>query len=212
MTVAPERPAKLARLRPSNVERMAKSDTQNLRCNTQIRISPVRLIDHNDQQVGIVETAEALRIAQEAGLDLVEVAPTERPPVCRVMDYGKWKYQQKKHVRKHHEQAIKEVRLRPKTDDHDREIKLNRALRFLKKGAKVQFRMRFRGRERAHREIGYAILQNVAHEFDELVKVERPPSMDGRDMVMVLAPNKAALDKLASDSSAADPGPQASPA
>jgi translation initiation factor IF-3 len=191
---------------------MAKSDVHNLRCNTQIRISPVRLIDHNDEQVGIVETAEALRIAQDAGLDLVEVAPTERPPVCRVMDYGKWKYQQKKHVRKHHEQAIKEVRLRPKTDDRDREIKLKRALRFLKKGAKVQFRMRFRGRERAHREIGFEILQSVARVFDELVKVERPPSMDGRDMVMVLAPNKAALDKLEAEGSAPDADAQPSPA
>jgi translation initiation factor IF-3 len=191
---------------------MSKSDTQNLRCNAQIRISPVRLVDQHNQQVGIVETGEAMRIAREAGLDLVEVAPNERPPVCRIMDYGKWKYHQKKHIRKHHEQAIKEVRLRPKTDDHDREIKMERALRFLKKGDKVQFRMRFRGRERAHREIGFEILHGVARAFEELVKVERPPSMDGRDMIMVLTPNKAALDKLDIESKAPAAGAEVSSA
>ena len=185
---------------------MAKRDTHNLRCNAQIRISPIRLVDQHNAQVGIIETGEAMRTAREAGLDLVEVAPNERPPVCRIMDYGKWKYHQKKHVRRHHEQAIKEVRLRPKTDDHDREIKMERAIRFLKKGDKVQFRMRFRGRERAHREIGLEILRGVASRFEELVKVERPPSMDGRDMIMVLTPNKAALDKLDVENKAPDSG------
>lgn len=147
----------------------------------------------------MIDTREALRMAREAGLDLVEVNPNSRPPVCKIMDYGKWKYQQKKNIRKHHEQQIKEVRLRPKTDQHDREIKFNRALRFLHKGDKVQFKMVFRGRERAHREIGFDIFKNIIEQLGELVKIERPPSMDGRDLLMVVSPNKAALDKLAAD-------------
>lgn len=167
----------------------------NLRCNEQIRLSPVRVIDANNNQVGVIETYEALRMAREQGLDLVEVAPNERPPVCRIMDYGKFKYQQKKNLRKHHEQQLKEVRLRPKTDDHDRQIKVNRALQFLAKGDKVQFTMVFRGRERAHREIGFEFFRNLVQFLGELVKVERPPSVDGRAMVLVVSPNKAAFEK-----------------
>ncbi len=169
--------------------------TPNLRCNEQIRISPVRLIGENNEQIGVVETYEAMRRARETGLDLVEVAPNERPPVCRIMDYGKWKYAQKKNVRKHHEQQLKEVRMRPKTDSHDRQIKVKHALDFLRDGDKVQFKMVFRGRERAHREIGFETFNGIITELLEFVKVERPPIMDGRDMIMVLAPNKAALDK-----------------
>lgn len=169
--------------------------TPNLRCNEQIRISPVRLIGENNEQIGVVETYEAMRRARETGLDLVEVAPNERPPVCRIMDYGKWKYAQKKNVRKHHEQQLKEVRMRPKTDLHDRQIKVKHALDFLRDGDKVQFKMVFRGRERAHREIGFETFNAIISELQEFVKVERPPIMDGRDMIMVLAPNKAALDK-----------------
>ncbi len=130
-------------------------------------------------------------MAREANLDLVEVAPKERPVVCRIMDYGKWKYSQKKrHKKHHHEQQLKEVRIRPKTDDNDRRIKVNRAIRFLKKGDKVQFTMVFRGRERAHREIGVDILMRIAKGMGDMIKLERPPSMDGRNMVMIVAPNK----------------------
>lgn len=165
-----------------------------MRSNAQIRISPIRLIGQNDEQIGIVETEEALRRAQEAGLDLVEVAPNARPPVCRIMDFGKWKYRQKKHHKKHHEQQLKEVRIRPKTDSHDREVKLNRAIRFFRKGDKVQFTMMFRGRERAHREIGITIFRGIIAEFGEQIKVERPPSMDGRHMIMILTPIKGAFE------------------
>jgi translation initiation factor IF-3 len=176
---------------------MAKrSSSINYRCNEQIRISPVRLIGPDNQQIGVVETPEAMRVARDSGLDLVEVAPNERPPVCRVMDYGKFKYNQKKHQRKHHEQQVKEVRMRPKTDDNDRRIKINRALKFLAGSDKVQFTMQFRGRERAHREIGLAIFNRIIAELGPLVKVERPPSMDGRHMVMIVAPNKPEFDKL----------------
>lgn len=177
---------------------MSKKISTNLRANEQIRISPVRLIGAQNEQLGVFDTFEALRMAREAGMDLVEVAPSERPPVCRIMDYGKFKYHQKKHQKKSQEQQLKEVRLRPKTDDHDREIKVNNAIRFLMKGDKVQFTMQFRGRERAHREIGTEMFQEVIQELGDLVKVERPPSMDGRNMVLIVAPNKAAVDKLAS--------------
>jgi translation initiation factor IF-3 len=176
---------------------MAKGITSSYRANEQIRIPQVRLIDENNNQVGIVETFEAMRRAREAGMDLVEVARNERPPVCRIMDYGRFKYHMKKKVRKHHEQQLKEVRMRPKTDQNDRTIKMNRALRFLSKGDKVQFTMQFRGRERAHREVAIEIFREVVEELGELVKVERPPGMDGRHMVMILAPNKAAFAKYA---------------
>jgi translation initiation factor IF-3 len=167
-----------------------------MRRNEQIRLSPVRVISESGEQLGIISTEEALRIARDEGLDLVEVAPNVRPPVCRIMDYGKWKYLQKKKSHKSHEQQLKEVRLRPKTDDNDRRIKLKRAIIFFGKGSKVQFTMRFRGRERAHREVGFSILRSIADEFGERVKVERQPSMDGRNMVMILAPIKGAFDPV----------------
>jgi translation initiation factor IF-3 len=170
---------------------------QNLRCNEQIRVSPVRLIGENNEQLGIVPNVEALRMAREAGLDLVEVAPNVRPPVCRLINYGKWKYTQKKHVKKkHHEPQLKEVRLRPKTDTHDRQIKVRQALKFLAKGDKVQFTMVFRGRERMHRDLAIEILHSVMVEFGARVKVERPPTMDGRHMVMVLSPIKGAFEDV----------------
>jgi translation initiation factor IF-3 len=176
---------------------MAKGTTTSYRTNEQIRIPQIRLIDENGEQLGVVETLDALRRAREADLDLVEVAPNEPPPVCRIMDYGKFKYHLKKKVRKHHEQQLKEVRMRPKTDDNDRTIKINRALKFLSKGSKVQFTMQFRGRERAHRDVAIQIFREVVTELGELVKVERPAGMDGRHMIMVLAPNKPAFEKLA---------------
>ena len=134
-----------------------------------------------------------MKLAREAGMDLVEVAPTERPPVCRIMDYGKWKYTQKKKKQKGkhgHEVQIKEVRIRPKTDPHDKAIKVNRAIRFLGEGNKVQFTMLFRGRERFHVTIGMDILNGIASELEVQAKVERFPKMEGRRMTMLLAPNK----------------------
>ncbi len=178
---------------------MAKGKTINYRTNEQIRVPQVRLIDENNEQVGIVDTREALMRARAAGMDLVEVAHSERPPVCRIMDYGKFKYELKKKARKSHEQHLKEVRMRPKTDDNDRAIKLNRALKFLANGDKVQLTMQFRGRERAHRDVALAIFQNILGELGDLVKIERPPSMDGRHMITILAPNKAAFEKLAKE-------------
>ena len=163
-----------------------------LRLNEQIRISPVRLIDADNEQRGIVSTADAQRLARESGMDLVEVAPLEKPPVCRIMDYGKFKYQQKKKLktRPSHEVTLKEIRLRPKTDDNDRQIKLNRAVRFLQEGHKVQFTMLFRGRERAHREVGTEVFKSIVEHLGEDVKVERAPRTEGARMIMVLCPVK----------------------
>ncbi len=162
--------------------------------NERIRITPVRVIDQDGEQLGILPTDQALERARGAGLDLVEVAPTDRPPVCKIMDYGKFKYNQKKKQRmqhKHsHETHIKEVRFRPKIDKHDREIKLNRARGFLEHGDKVQFTMFFRGRENAHRDIGRDIFNEIVALFEDLAKVEQPVRMAGRRMTMVLAPAK----------------------
>ncbi|MGE3181368.1 MAG: translation initiation factor IF-3, partial [Phycisphaerae bacterium] len=153
------------------------------------------MIGPENEQFGIVPTAEAMQRARDAGMDLVEVAGNVRPPVCRIMDFGKWKYHQKKHQKKSHEQVLKEVRIRPKTDDHDRQIKVNRAIKFFQKGDKVQFTMMFRGRERAHREIGFATFREIIEEFGDRVKVERAPGMDGRNMMMILAPAKGAFEE-----------------
>jgi translation initiation factor IF-3 len=186
---------------------------QNLRCNEQIRISPVRVIGENNEQLGILSTADALRMARDAGLDLVEVAPNVRPPVCRLINYGKWKYSQKKHAKKHHhEQQLKEVRLRPKTDTHDRQIKMRHALKFLAQGDKVQFTMVFRGRERMHRDLAFAALRASLDEVGARVKVERPPSMDGRHMVTIVAPVKGAFDAESTDGHAPADKPAARPA
>lgn len=158
------------------------------RCNEQIRISPIRLIDHNNNQMGVVPTDEARRMAFDAGLDLVEVAPTERPPVCRIMDYGKFKYGQKKKKQKHHEQKLKEVRLHPKIGDHDRDRLMKRAAEFLENGDKVQLTMIFRGRERFHQDLGQSVFNAIIEKLGDNVKIERPVRNEGRRMTMVLAP------------------------
>ena len=182
--------------------------TKNLRINERIRISPVRLIDAENEQVGIVDTDRAMAMAREAGLDLVEVAPSSRPPVCRIMDYGKWKYQQKKKEAKakaHSKQSeLKEVRLRPGTDEHDLNIKMERARDFLGEGHKVQFTMMFRGRQMAHKDIGFRGFDQIVKDLEEIAKVEVPPRSMGRRMTMIIAPlakgerqKKAAADKAA---------------
>lgn len=139
-------------------------------------------------------TAEALARARELDIDLVEISPNERPPVCKLMDFGKFKYSQKKKQRQQHKQAhetqLKEIRLRPKTDTHDRDVKLKKAREFLDEGDKVQFTMMFRGRENAHREIGLEIFNVICKDFEEVAKVEQAPRVLGRRMTMVLTPTK----------------------
>ncbi len=131
-------------------------------------------------------------MARELGLDLVEISPTEHPPVCRIMDYGKYKYDQKKKQKQRvsHIAVTKEVRLRPKTDLHDRDIKIKRAIEFLEEGAKVQFTMLFKGRERAHQDLGLQIFQGIVADLGEEVRVERPPRLEGRRLTMVLTAGK----------------------
>jgi translation initiation factor IF-3 len=149
------------------------------------------LIDNTGVQRGIISTAEAQELAREAGMDLVEVSPNERPPVCKIMDYGKHKYlQSKKQKQKHHEQRLKEVRIRPKTDPHDKDIKLSRARGFLEHGDRVQFTMLFRGRERFHKEVGLQIFNGIVASLEDIAKIERPARALGRRMTMVLVPTK----------------------
>ncbi len=154
------------------------------------------MIDQDQQQLGVIPINEAMKLARQAGLDLVEVSPTESPPVCRIMDYGKFKYERKKRQKLGaggHVIVLKEIRLRPKTDANDRFIKLNRAKRFLGEGNKVQFTMLFRGRERVHRELAVQKFEDILGELGETVKVERRPMMEGRRMTMVVAPTKQAV-------------------
>jgi translation initiation factor IF-3 len=152
------------------------------------------LIDENNNQVGLVDVKEAQFQAHDLGLDLVEVSPNSEPPVCRIMDYGKHLYEQKRKAKlsqkKQHVVTLKEIRLRPKIDDHDRDIKVKQAAKFLEKGHKVQFTMLFRGREMMHVDHGREIMDEVVEVLAELGKIERPPQMLGRRMTMVVVPEK----------------------
>ncbi len=173
---------------------IARQQQSFTRINDSIRVPQVRLIDAEGEQVGVIDTSEAMQMAEQADLDLVEVAPEARPPVCRIMDYGKWKYQQSKKeqkARSHSKQSeLKEVRVRPKTDEHDMHIKTERARDFLDEGHKVQFTMLFRGREMAHRDIGAKQCLRVHESVQDVGLIEQQPRMDGRLMVMILAPIK----------------------
>jgi translation initiation factor IF-3 len=165
-----------------------------LRVNEEIRVDKVRLIDESNNQVGIVGKYVALDKAREVGLDLVEVAPLDNPPVCRIMNYGKWLYEQRRKIREslkksqHHTSVLKEIRLRPETSEHDLTIKLNHAREFLEKGHKVQFTMFFRGRQILHQEQGYAIFNRIIELLDDVAKVERPSKMANKRMTLLLLP------------------------
>jgi translation initiation factor IF-3 len=167
------------------------------RINERIAAPEVRLIDQEGQQVGVLKTAEALRFAQERELDLVEVAPQARPPVARVLDYSKYKYEQaqkQKQARKHQQQiTVREIKFRPKIAQHDYDTKKGHVQRFLLNKYKVKITIMFRGREVAHPERGVAILDRVAEELSEVAVVEQAPTLDGRNMAMLLAPSKAVL-------------------
>jgi translation initiation factor IF-3 len=162
------------------------------RVNHQIRISPVRVIDEDGEQLGILEVHAARQIAEERGLDLVEVAPTARPPVCKIMDYGKYKYEQAKREKeakkKQHQTLVKEMKFRPKIDDHDYDFKVSHVREFLEKGDKTKLTIMFRGREMMHQEFGLAILQRVKEDLADISSVEQEPKTEGRNMTMVLAP------------------------
>lgn len=162
---------------------------RNFRVNRQIRIPEVRLIDETGEQVGIVSTDEARRRADSAGLDLVEVSPTARPPVCRILDYGKFKYDQRKKERtgsKHVTSQLKELRVRPMIDSHDLEYRLKKGREFLGAGHKVQVVCVFRGRQMDHPEHGHRVMREVADSLADVSKVEVPPRLMGRRMTMLL--------------------------
>jgi len=175
----------------TNSERGVVSQ-EDLRVNDRIRISPVRLIDQHGEQVGIVGTDEARDIAAEAGLDLVEVAPNSRPPVCRIMDYGKYKYEQarkaKEAKKKQHTVTVKEIKLRPKIEEHDYGFKMRHARRFLDDGDKVKFTLRFRGREMTHPELGERVLEQIKDDLGETIVVESDIRREGRTMTMLVSP------------------------
>ncbi|MBZ5733879.1 translation initiation factor IF-3 [Nocardioides sp. TRM66260-LWL] len=169
-----------------------------LRINDRIRVSEVRLVGPNGETVGIVPTADALRLAQEADLDLVEIAPQGKPPVCKLMDYGKFKYENAQKAREARRNqtnvVIKEMKLRPKIDAHDYETKKGHVVRFLKAGDKVKITIMFRGREQHRPELGFRLLQRLADDVAELGFVESSPKQDGRNMIMVLGPHKKKAD------------------
>lgn len=170
----------------------------SIRVNERVRAQEVRLIGLDGEQLGVMSTDEARALAADSGYDLVEVAPAARPPVCRIMDYGRYKYEQKKKAAatkakgKGRAAVMKEVKMRPHTDDHDLHFKLRNARRFLIDGDKVKVTVMFRGRELAHRKNGYAKLERVRELLGELVTVENEPQMTGRFLSMVLVPNRDA--------------------
>ena len=162
------------------------------RVNRDIRAVQVQLIDGDGRNRGVVNLADAQRLAEEAGLDLVEIVPNASPPVCKILDFGKYRFlEQKKSAEQRKRQKIveiKEIKLRPGIDDHDYDVKMRSVFRFFEEGDKVKVTLRFRGRELAHQDIGYRLLQKVKSETSEVAKVEAEPLMEGRQMVMVLAP------------------------
>ena len=183
--------------------------TDRLRFNNRIRAREVRLIDEEGNQVGIVALRDAQQMADERGFDLVEVAPNAVPPVCRIMDYGKFRYEQSKkerEARKHQKQfELKEVRLKPKTDDHDIDVKAKQARKFLLAGDKVKFTLRFRGREIFHPDIGLEMLERMAEDLRDVAIVEQKPLMEGRVLSLLLAPGAKARQQ---GSKSASPAPK----
>jgi translation initiation factor IF-3 len=162
------------------------------RVNEEIRVPQVRLIDENGEMIGVLSIRDALYRAYQAGMDLLEVSPNAVPPVCKITDYGKFKYEQQKKAnearKKQKVVEIKEIKVRPNIDDHDYEVKMKQAKSFIGEGDKVKVTLRFRGREMAHQELGVKLLERIRGELAEFVKVESMPRLENRQMVMVLAP------------------------
>ena len=178
-------------------ERRGDRNDSGPRVNDQIRTEQVRLVDAEGNMAGVVSLEEALRAAEEAGLDLVEISPNADPPVCKILDYGKYKYEQQKKAaearKKQKTIDVKEVKIRPGIEDHDYGVKMRNARRFLEEGDKVKVTMRFRGREMAHQDIGRDLLQKMKGELADICKVELEPKMEGRQIIMVLVPDSAKL-------------------
>lgn len=176
----------------SPLERRKSAIERKVRVNEQIQISPVRLIDSEGRQVGVVPVEEALRAAEEAKLDLVEVSPTAKPPVCRIMDYGKYKYEMAKKERvakkNRHIIHVKEIKLRTEISDHDFDFKMRHAVEFIDRGDKVKFTLVFRGREALHRDKGEAVLKRAVQFLENKVVVESDIRSEGRNLIMIIAP------------------------
>lgn len=188
------------------------------RINREITAPEVRLVAENGDQLGIKTVNEALRLAEEANVDLVEIAPLANPPVCKLMDYGKFRYreQKKEHEakRKQKQIQVKEIKFRPATDEGDYKIKLGKLIQFLEEGDKAKVTLRFRGREMAHKEFGERLLERVRKDLDAVGMVEQFPKLEGRQMVMVLAPKKKALpqkEKPAASAASGAAKPKAEP-
>lgn len=171
------------------------SSKKKNRVNKEIRVPQVRVIGADGEQVGILPTSEALQLAQEQGLDLVEVAPAAKPPVCKIIDFGKYQYQQSKKARelkkKQHTITVKEIKITPITEEHDIQFKEKHARKFLMEGDKVKITVRFRGRQLAHTELGREKLQRFIADLEDIAIVERPPTMEGRNMSTILAPQSS---------------------
>jgi translation initiation factor IF-3 len=178
-------------------------------------VPEVRVISEDGEQLGLMAPEDAIARAEEVGLDVVEVAPNAKPPVCRIMDYGKYKYEQKKKAGKGrgHAASLKEVKLRPRTDDHDLAFKLKNARRFLVDGDKVKITVMYRGREMVHRQLGREQLTKVLELLGPIATVENPPRMEGRFLSMILVPNREAIaEELKQEQSAAKAAEEQSPA
>ena len=170
----------------------APSRNDGPRVNHQINVPQVRLVREDGSMVGVVTTREAINMAADAGLDLVEVSPNAEPPVCKILDLGKFKYEEQKRKNEARKKQkvieVKEIKLRPGIDIHDYEVKMRSVHRFLEEGDKVKITMRFRGREMAHQELGVKVLDKVKADLDAVAKVESQPKMEGRQMIMVISP------------------------
>jgi len=182
--------SKIAR-RPHNAPPVRETGP---RVNDRIRSPEIRLIGADGENVGVVTPARGMELADDAGLDLVEISPNANPPVCKIMDFGKFKYEQQKREsearKKQKVIEVKEVKFRPNTDTHDYDVKMRNVFKFLENGDKVKVTLRFRGREMAHQELGRELLHRVADDITELGKVESMPKMEGRQMIMIISPAK----------------------
>ena len=170
----------------------ASSSNDGPRINAQIAVPTVRLVKEDGTMVGVKPTREALQMAADAGLDLVEVSPNADPPVCKILDFGKYKYQEQKKKNEARKKQkvieVKEIKLRPTTDEHDYEVKMRSVTRFLEEGDKVKVTLRFRGRELAHTYLGMQVLDKVRAKFEGVAKVEQEPRFEGKQVIMVMAP------------------------
>ena len=182
-----------------NIRRCSTISRDSLRINEEIHIREVRVTSATGEQLGIMPTREALRMAEEQHLDLVEVAPKAKPPVCRIMDFGKYRYEQQKREKEAKKKqkviSIKEVKLRPNIEQHDFDVKLKNALRFVEEGNKVKVTIMFRGRELSHPELGKTVLGRVAEALGDRVSIERNAKLEGKNMTMIVAPKAQKASK-----------------